>query len=183
MILDNLAIIVAMTRDAVIGKDGKMPWHLPSDLAYFKRTTMGCPIVMGRKTYESIGRPLPGRDNVVISRDPNFVVPDGVRVFTDIDEALEETSMLTKLAGDGPFFVIGGAQIYKKAIRRASFLHVTHILGDIDGDTYFPYEEYVVDDTPHKHYPTFEAIDKQFVDQTLSKGDSHSMIFTQYVRV
>lgn len=183
MILDNLAIIVAMTTDGVIGRNGTMPWHLPSDLAYFRKQTMGCPVVMGRKTYESIGRPLPGRDNIVVSRDASYEVPAGVRVFTDIHEALEETSMVTKLAGDGKFFVIGGAQIYKEAIPRASYLYVTHILGaDIEGDTYFPYETYVVDDQPHKLLPTFETYHREFVHAE-ETADSHTLIMQQYVRL
>ncbi len=123
-----LKIIVAVARGGVIGCKGMMPWHLPEDLAYFKRTTMGSAVIMGRKTYESIGRPLPGRVNVVVSRSVDFQ-PVGVCVYHSLPEAV---------AAYPDAFVIGGAEIYRQALPMAGRLHVTRIDADFQGDTYFP---------------------------------------------
>lgn len=126
-----LSMIVAHANNRVIGKNNDMPWHLPADLAYFKKTTLGKPIIMGRKTYQSIGRPLPGRKNIVISRDDNFQV-EGVEVVNSVDAALA-------LVVDSPeVMVIGGGAIYQHCLAAAQRLYITHINADIDGDTYFP---------------------------------------------
>ena len=126
-----LSMIVAHANNRVIGKNNAMPWHLPADLAYFKKTTVGKPIVMGRKTYESIGRPLPGRQNIVISRDPNYQVP-GVDVVSSVDDALALVENVDEV------MVIGGGAIYQHCLAAAQRLYITHIDVDIDGDTYFP---------------------------------------------
>jgi dihydrofolate reductase len=124
-------MIVAHANNRVIGKDNDMPWHLPADLAYFKKTTLGKPVVMGRKTYESIGRPLPGRQNIVISRDKNYQAK-GVDVVTSVEQAIEK-------AGDADeIMVIGGGAIYAHCLAAAQRLYITHIDADIDGDTQFP---------------------------------------------
>ncbi len=120
-----------MTPDRVIGRDGELPWHLPADLAFFKRTTSGHPIVMGRKTYESIGRPLPKRRNIVLTRDPEWSAP-GV-------EVIHRPEDLIRLPGlDGTVFIIGGAEIYAAFLPRIDELLVTHVHSHHQGDTHFP---------------------------------------------
>ena len=127
----RLTLIVARARNGVIGRDGALPWRLPEDLAHFKRTTMGHPIVMGRKTWESIGRPLPGRRSIVVSRQPGFEAT-GAEVAESLDAAL------ALCAGAEEVFVIGGAQLYAEALPRADRLIVTEIDADFEGDTHFP---------------------------------------------
>jgi dihydrofolate reductase len=129
--MPRLTLIVARARNGVIGRDGKLPWRLPEDLAFFKRTTMGQPIVMGRRTWESIGRPLPGRRNIVVSRRAGFLA-DGAETVPGLDEAL-------RLCADSEdVFVIGGAQLYAEALPRADRLIVTEIDADFEGDTHWP---------------------------------------------
>jgi dihydrofolate reductase len=125
------SLIVARARNGVIGRDNGMPWHLPADLAHFKRTTMGCPVIMGRRTWESIGRALPGRRNVVVSRTPGFQAP-GAEVVTSLDDAWRAVS------GASEAFVIGGAQLYAQALREADRIYLTDIAGEVAGDTLFP---------------------------------------------
>lgn len=125
-----LSLIVAMSRRRVIGNAGGMPWHLPAELAYFKRVTNGHPIIMGRKTYASIGRPLPGRRNIVVSRNSQFHAP-GCEVETSLAAALA-------LVAGHDVFVIGGATLYAEALPRAHKLYLTEIDADLAGDTYFP---------------------------------------------
>jgi dihydrofolate reductase len=127
----RIAMIAAMANNRVIGKDNKMPWHLPEDLRHFKAMTLSKPVVMGRKTFESIGRPLPGRHNIVISRDSqlNF---EGVSCVTSFDEAIA-------IAGDcDEIVVIGGGQLYQQILPKADVLYLTFIDVDVDGDTVFP---------------------------------------------
>lgn len=120
-----------MTADRVIGRDGKLPWHLPGDLAFFKRTTTGHPIVMGRKTYESIGRPLPRRRNIVLTRDPAWSAP-GV-------EVIHQPAELKSLPGlDGRVFIIGGSEIYATFLPETDELLVSHVFASHQGDTRFP---------------------------------------------
>lgn len=126
-----LSMIVAHAADRVIGKDNDMPWHLPADLAYFKKTTLGKPIIMGRKTYESIGRPLPGRKNIVISRDGEYRA-EGVEVVSSVDAALSLVDDVEEV------MVIGGGAIYQHCLPSADKLYITHIDACIDGDTFFP---------------------------------------------
>jgi dihydrofolate reductase len=127
----RVTLILARARNGVIGAKGGLPWRLPEDLAFFKRTTMGHPIVMGRKTWESIGRPLPGRRSVVVTRDPNFATA-GAEVVGSLDEAI-------RLCADADeIFVIGGAQLYADALPRADRLLLTEIHADFDGDTFLP---------------------------------------------
>ncbi|MEZ9230027.1 type 3 dihydrofolate reductase [Vibrio amylolyticus] len=126
-----ISMVAAMADNRIIGKDNQMPWHLPADFSWFKRCTMGKPVVMGRKTYDSIGRPLPGRLNIVISRDENLSI-EGVTTVTSIEEAI-------KVSGDvEEVMIIGGGAIYKACLPIANKLYVTHIEADIDGDTQFP---------------------------------------------
>ncbi|HHF3078517.1 TPA: type 3 dihydrofolate reductase [Vibrio diabolicus] len=126
-----ISMIAAMADNRIIGKDNQMPWHLPADFAWFKRCTMGKPVVMGRKTYESIGRPLPGRLNIVISRDETLKI-EGVTTVTSIEQALD-------VAGDvEEVMIIGGGAIYAACLPMANKLYVTHIEAAIDGDIQFP---------------------------------------------
>jgi dihydrofolate reductase len=127
----RLTLIVAVARNGVIGRSGALPWRLPEDLAHFKRTTMGHPIIMGRRTWESIGRALPGRRNVVISRSEGFEA-GGAEVAANLDAAL------ALCADAAEVFVIGGAQLYAAALPRAQRLIVTEINADFDGDTRWP---------------------------------------------
>jgi len=127
----NIRMVVAYTRNRCIGRDNAMPWHLPKDLAHFKAATMGMPIIMGRKTWESIGRPLPGRPNFVISRNPQFE-PEGVTVFPSLDEALAACSDYDKAC------IIGGEQIFTLGLSVADEIIATEIHADLEGDTFFP---------------------------------------------
>jgi len=131
MTLPRITLIVARARNGVIGRDGKLPWRLPEDLAFFKRTTMGHPIVMGRRTWESIGRPLPGRRNIVVSRQAGLVA-DGAETAAGLDAALRLCD------GSADVFVIGGAQLYADALPHADRLIVTEIDADFEGDTFWP---------------------------------------------
>lgn len=125
-----VTIVAAVARNGVIGRDGGLPWHLPGDLRRFKRLTMGGTLVMGRKTYESIGRPLPGRTTVVVTRQPDWSV-EGVVVARSVKEALEA-------AGDGEVFVVGGAEIYRQTMEVADALEITEVDAEPEGDTHFP---------------------------------------------
>jgi len=131
-----ISLVCAMANNRVIGKDNKMPWHLPADLQHFKSVTMAKPIVMGRKTYESIGRPLPGRQNVIISRNSEYQV-DGADVVDSIESALE------LLSNNDEVMIIGGGFLYSQMIDLADKLYLTFIDLDVDGDTYFPEYEHL----------------------------------------
>jgi len=124
----SLKIIVAMTQGRVIGKDNQMPWHIPEDLAHFKRITTGHSIIMGRKTYLPIGRALPNRKNIVLSRDESFAGKDLV-VYHSLAEAI---------AAEPDAFIIGGAAIFEQALPLVDELYITHIEAEIDGDRKFP---------------------------------------------
>lgn len=120
-----------MSRNRVIGARGTIPWHLPEELKRFKQLTMGHHIVMGRKTWESIGRPLPGRTSIVVTRQAGYVAP-GAIVTHSLDDALAQC------ANDEEVFVIGGAELYAQAIPRAARLYLTLVDADVEGDTYMP---------------------------------------------
>ncbi len=127
----TLAIIAAMSQNRAIGKNGKLPWQLSPDLKHFKALTLGHPIIMGRKTFESIGKPLPGRKNIVLSRNPAYA-PPGTCVASDLDAALA-TDPESRC-----HFVIGGADLFAEALPRADWLYLTLISKDIPGDVFFP---------------------------------------------
>ncbi len=136
----KISMIAAMTHQRVIGKDQKMPWHLPADLAFFKRTTMGSPLLMGRRTYESIGRPLPGRLNLVVTRNPELKIA-GCEVVTSLDQALEIAHK--KANESNELFITGGAHLYTSFLPQADRLYLTLIDAALEGDTYFPdYTQY-----------------------------------------
>ncbi|CAH0541542.1 type 3 dihydrofolate reductase [Vibrio marisflavi] len=126
-----ISLIAAMAQDRVIGKDNQMPWHLPADFVWFKRCTMGKPIIMGRKTFDSIGKALPGRLNIVISRDDTLDI-DGVVVVTSIEQAIE------RVQDEPEVMIIGGGSIYQACLPKADKLYLTFIDADIEGDTRFP---------------------------------------------
>lgn len=128
-----LSLIVAMDEAGLIGRDGGLPWRLPNDLAHFKRLTLGKTILMGRRTWDSLGRPLPGRDNWVVSRDPAFA-PQGARVFGTVDAALAAHA-------GGELMVIGGADLYRQTLARVQKLYLTQVLARLapqGGDVQFP---------------------------------------------
>lgn len=129
----KISMIAAMAHDRVIGKDNQMPWHLPADLAHFKRVTLGKPVLMGRKTFESIGRLLPGRRNLVISRNPDYQA-EGIEVVGSVEAAL------ALLAGSSveELMVIGGGHLYAEMLPSADCLYLTRIDLAVEGDTRFP---------------------------------------------
>lgn len=135
--MTSLAIIVAAAENGVIGRNNGLPWHLPQDLRYFKQVTMGKPIVMGRKTFESIGRPLPGRSNIVISRNIAFSAA-GVRIVASLDEALTLADDIAQTDGAAEVVVIGGAEIYRLAMPRAQRLYLTEVHASVEGDAMLP---------------------------------------------
>jgi len=129
----RVSLIVAVAANGIIGRDGGLPWRLSNDLRYFKKVTMGKPIVMGRKTYESIGRPLPGRPNLIVSRNPAFAA-DGADVFRSLDAAIGAA----EARGAAEAMVIGGAALYRDALDRAERLYLTEVHARVAGDTSFP---------------------------------------------
>lgn len=133
----RVALIWAMSDNLVIGRDNKLPWHLPNDLKYFKRLTTGKPVIMGRKTYDSIGRPLPNRVNIVITRDAGFKA-DGIKVVHNLDAAIELAEAETTISGAEEVIVMGGAEIYAQSLPRADRLYTTFVHANVDGDAFFP---------------------------------------------
>ncbi|MBB2674988.1 UNVERIFIED_ORG: dihydrofolate reductase [Rhizobium esperanzae] len=130
-------IIAAVARNGTIGRDGDMPWRLSSDLKRFKALTLGKPVVMGRKTYDSIGKPLPGRPNVVISRQAAIDHPD-VNMAHSLPEAMDAADRLAREIAADEICIIGGGQIYAQAINLADRMCITHVEADLDGDASFP---------------------------------------------
>ena len=133
----KLSVIVAVAENRVVGKDNALPWHLPGDLQYFKRTTLGKPIVMGRKTFESIGRPLPGRTNIVISGNPDYFA-QGIKIVPSLEQALQLAQDIALIDGTRELMVIGGAAVYAAAIPVADRLYVTEVHAAVEGDAYLP---------------------------------------------
>ncbi len=127
----RIALIAALARNRVIGRDNQLPWRLSADLQHFKALTMGKPIVMGRKTYESIGKPLPGRTNIVVTRDENYNA-EGCVVVHSIDEALQAAD------GADEVMIMGGANLYSQLLPRADRLYLTEVQADVPGDAWFP---------------------------------------------
>jgi dihydrofolate reductase len=127
----EITLVAAMSRNRVIGRHGEMPWHLPADLKHFKAITLGYPVIMGRRTFDSIGRALPGRRNVVISRS-RPELPDGVELASSLEEALASCGDVDRV------MVIGGGEIYRQSLELARRLELTLIDAEIEGDTHFP---------------------------------------------
>lgn len=125
------SLVVAMSQNRVIGRDNRLPWRLPADLAFFKRVTMGHPVIMGRRTYESIGKPLPGRLNIVVSRQAGFEAP-GCVVAGSLEDAY-------RAAGDaGEVSIIGGSSVFEEALPRVDTIYLTEVQADVEGDVFFP---------------------------------------------
>lgn len=160
-----ISMVAAMAKNRVIGKDNQMPWHLPADLKHFKSVTMGKPVVMGRKTFESIGRPLPGRQNIVISRDKNYMA-EGCDTATSIEQAIA-------LAGDiEELMIIGGGFLYSQMLPKADKLYLTFINLEVDGDTQFPtFEHLNLEEINRSQHLADEknAHDCEFVDYLVIK--------------
>jgi len=158
-----ISLIAALATDRIIGMENAMPWDLPADLAWFKRNTLKKPVIMGRLTFESIGRPLPGRLNIVVSSKPGTT--DGVTWVTSLDEAI-------KAAGDAEeIMVIGGGRVYEQMLKRADRLYLTHIDAEVEGDTQFPdyepdewqstFSEFHDADEQNSHSYCFEILDRR----------------------
>lgn len=158
-----ITLVAAMGKNRVIGIDGQMPWHLPADLKHFKQVTMGKPVIMGRRTFESIGRPLPGRTNIVLTRG-DMPLPNGVVRADSLDAALAE-------AGHAPeVMIIGGAQIYAEALPQATAMELTFVDAAPEGDTYFPeWEQSEWDVTATSVHPADDR-------------NSHRLVFCRQVR-
>ena len=132
-----LALIAALAANRVIGLDNRMPWHLPADLKHFKALTLGKPIIMGRKTWDSLGRPLPGRLNIVVSRQPGLQL-EGAEVFADLDAALARADQWAREQSVDELMLIGGAQLYEQGLPLADRLYLTRIDAEPEGDAFFP---------------------------------------------
>lgn len=136
----TISIIAAISQNLVLGKDNKLLWHIPEDFARFKKITSGHPIIMGRKTFESIGKPLPKRTNIIITRDENYE-KDGCLVVHSLAEAIRLAKELpadAKAMASQEIFIIGGGQIFEQAIKLADKLYLTTVEGEFAGDTFFP---------------------------------------------
>ncbi|CAM3789293.1 type 3 dihydrofolate reductase [Rahnella victoriana] len=158
-----ISLIAALATDRVIGMENAMPWHLPGDLAWFKRNTLNKPVIMGRKTFESIGRPLPGRLNIVISSNPGE--HDGVTWVTSVDAALAAAGDVEEV------MVMGGGRVYEQLLPKANRLYLTHIDAEVEGDTHFPdyepddwestFSEFHDADEQNSHGYCFEILDRR----------------------
>ncbi|MBU2710661.1 dihydrofolate reductase [Zooshikella harenae] len=133
----QVAMIAALAANRVIGVNGKLPWYIPGELKYFKHVTMGKPIIMGRKTFVSLGRPLPGRSNIVITRDQEYQ-HEGVQVVHSVEEALTLAENIAYINGADEVVIIGGGEIYRQALPKATRLYLTQIHKDYEGDAVFP---------------------------------------------
>lgn len=165
----KIVLVVAVAKNGVIGRDGDLPWRLPSDLKRFVQLTLGKPVLMGRKTWDSIGRPLPGRPNIVVTRDTAFRAA-GAEVVSSLDAGLASARREAEGLGVDEICVIGGGQIYAQVFDRADILHVTHVEADVDGDTRFP----AID----------PAVFEKIVEEPIPQGekDSHAMRFVTWRR-
>lgn len=159
----SLSIITAMDQNRLIGRDNALPWHLPADLAFFKKTTLGKPILMGRKTYESIGRPLPGRQNIIISRDPNYRI-DGCDTATGIEQALE------MIKNQPEAMLIGGSSLYQQTIDLADKLYITFIHSQFEGDAWFP------------EIPSQNWVESAREDHSADDKNAYNYSFVTYLR-
>lgn len=133
----RVAMIVAVAQNGVIGRDNALPWRLPGDLPRFKAITMGKPVIMGRATFDSIGKPLPGRDNIVVSRDVNLKI-EGAAVVATPTAALDLARIRADEKNLDEIIVMGGGQIYTQLLPQADRLYLTKVLADVEGDAYFP---------------------------------------------
>lgn len=159
-----VSIIVAMSENRVIGRDGDLPWHISTDLKRFKQITTGHTVIMGRKTYESVGKPLPNRTNIVITRQLNYN-PAGVSIAASLDNAMKSAE-----ESEDEIFIIGGGEIYKQAVEKSHRLYLTIIQAEIEGDTFFPEineEEWKV--VEEERHPADKKNDYPFTFKTLER--------------
>ena len=163
----EIVLVVAAAENGVIGLDGKMPWHLPADLRRFKRITTGKPVLMGRKTFESIGRPLPGRHNIILTRTPGWV-GEGVTVAPNLAEAIAAAGLNGRTRAE-EIMVIGGAEIYALARPIATRIELTRIHTNPEGDTWF-------------EAPEPELWDEVFREEHAAEGDAPAHSFLSFVR-
>lgn len=155
----SLTLIAALTRQGVIGLNNTLPWRLPEDLKRFKALTLGHPVIMGRKTWQSLGRPLPGRENIVISRQAGFHA-EGARLVADIPQALA----LAQATGTDEIFVIGGGEVYRQCLPLAQRLQLTEIDQDFEGDAFFPaFDRSLWRETGRQHQHADAGFDYDFV--------------------
>ena len=133
----RLSLIVALAQNGVIGRNNKLPWYLPEDLKYFKRVSMGKPLIMGRKTFESLGKPLPGRPHIIITRDESYRY-EGCHVAHSLKAALTRAENLLLIDGGDEALVIGGAEIYALTLPDIDRMYMTEVHGEVDGDAFFP---------------------------------------------
>ncbi len=162
--MTKISLIAAMAHNRVIGKDNDMPWHMPADLKHFKAVTLGKPVIMGRKTFDSIGRPLPGRRNVVVTRNNDCVI-EGVEVVNSPDAAIE------LLRDHEEVMVIGGGNIYQQFLSTAETLYLTFIDLDVDGDTQFPDWNSVAD---------WQEVDQQ--EHLADEQNKHNYTFVKLIK-
>jgi dihydrofolate reductase len=165
-----LALVVAAADNDVIGRNNALPWDLPADLQHFRRLTMGKPIIMGRLTFESIGRPLPGRSNIVISRNPDYSA-EGTHCVRDLDTAIELAEHIALIDGSDEIVVIGGAQIYALALPRASRLYLTRVHLSPEGDAQLPVIDWEAwsEQRRVEHAPADDAPAHTFLDYTRTR--------------
>ena len=159
-----ISLIVAASENNVIGKNNQLLWHLPNDLKFFKNTTWGMPVIMGRKTFEAVNKPLPGRFNIVITRQPDWKT-EGVIIATDLEDAIKKADS----TNCKEFFIIGGGEIYKSAIEKADKIYMTRVHADFDGDTFFP----VIDESKWQltHDQNFKADEKHLYPYSFQTWD------------
>lgn len=157
----KLSLIVAMAQNRVIGINNNLPWHLSEDLKYFKRVTMGKAIIMGRKTYESIGKPLPGRTNIVVTRNEDYIA-DGIKVVHSLDEAIKLSENIALIDDSEEAMVIGGAELYQQALVKADRIYLTEVHAEVQGDAYFP--EFNRDEWQEIGREDFQAVESNIYD-------------------
>jgi dihydrofolate reductase len=159
----SITLIAAMAHNRIIGKNNQMPWHLPADLAHFKKMTLGKPVIMGRKTYESIGRPLPGRKNIVVTRNPGFAAA-GITSVSDLEKAITAAGDVAEVV------IMGGGNIYQQMLEKADRLYLTYIDVCIAGDTQFPdYEHLTWKQTATEIHPADEKNNYSMTFVTLER--------------
>lgn len=149
----EIALIAAMAANRVIGRDNQLPWHLPEDLQHFKRLTLGHHLIMGRKTFDSIGRPLPGRTTVIVTRQTDYVSPPGCLVANSLEQAFDLCKTEERI------FVVGGADIYRQSLAAAEIVYLTEVNVTVEGDAYFPefsLEEWQVVERDEKQNETLQ---------------------------
>ena len=152
-----IALMVAMSNNRCIGINNTLPWHLPEDLKHFKNTTSHKPIIMGRKTFDSIGRPLPHRENIVVTRNADWRA-EGVKVVTDLMQACRQANVAAAKLSSDEIVCIGGAQIYQAMLPMASRIYLTRVDAKIDGDAFFPaFNEALWERVSQKHYKSDEG--------------------------